>query len=434
MTPPVCLRVAVLWHDTLLAEATVDTRRPITIGADPACTLLVPDLADVGDRHVLFAPDADGAVALHLTAAMRARRATRAGTPLEAIPTTAAGTPIADGDWGLVELAPGLAIFFQTVGRPERLPPAAPWGAMDAPVLGALLGALATHLAVLVVAFLFWDISPALAVLDVADRFPSFFVEPPPPETAPEPEAEEPIAEVAKAAGGEVGAFGEPDKTEPSKVPEREGQLVDRVKDVGIHRAIGSDLLGRGPLQHVFGDKTGFDSKLSAAMAGAGDTLIIGAGAQGMGLRGTGHGGGGAGFGRVTGMGSIDTGNGGGPRATLADKQRRRPTVRVRSEAPGLGGHCKEGDITRVVGARQSGIKYCYEKALARAPELQGKVTVNWRILLDGKVGSVMIEASTLGDREVEDCISRQVRRWSFPKPEGGMCQVRYPFVFNAGL
>ena len=35
-----------------------------------------------------------------------------------------------------------------------------------------------------------------------------------------------------------LGAFGEPDKTEPSKVPEREGQLVDRVKDVGIHRAL----------------------------------------------------------------------------------------------------------------------------------------------------------------------------------------------------
>lgn len=432
MTPPVCLRVAVLWHDTLIAEATVDAHRPITIGADPACTLLVPDLAGVGDRHRLFATD-DGGARLHLTAAMRARLA-RDGGALEAIAMAPAGVPIAHRDWGLVELAPGLAIFFQAVDAPDRLPPAAPWGAMDAPVLGALLGALATHLAVLVVAFLFWDVAPALASVDLADRFPTFFSEPPAPAVEPEAEAEEPATEVAKAAGGEEGAFGEPEKVEPSKVPKREGELVDRVRDAGLHRALGSDLLGRGPLQHVFGDKTGFDSKLSAAMAGAGDTLIVGAGAQGMGLRGTGNGGGDSGFGKVRGMGSFDTGNGGRARATLADKQRRPAKVRVRAEAPGLGGHCQEADITRVVGARQSGIKYCYEKALARAPELAGKVTVNWRIMLDGKVGSVMIEGSTLGDRDVEDCITRQVRRWSFPKPEGGMCQVRYPFVFNAGL
>ena len=27
----------------------------------------------------------------------------------------------------------------------------------------------------------------------------------------------------------------------------------------------------------------------------------------------------------------------------------------------------------------------------------------------------------------------RQIERWTFPKPEGGMCQIRYPFVFNPG-
>jgi hypothetical protein len=28
----------------------------------------------------------------------------------------------------------------------------------------------------------------------------------------------------------------------------------------------------------------------------------------------------------------------------------------------------------------------------------------------------------------------RNVERWTFPKPEGGMCQIKYPFVFNPGL
>ena len=34
----------------------------------------------------------------------------------------------------------------------------------------------------------------------------------------------------------------------------------------------------------------------------------------------------------------------------------------------------------------------------------------------------------------IEGCMARNIKRWTFPKPEGGFCQIRYPFVFNAGL
>ena len=44
------------------------------------------------------------------------------------------------------------------------------------------------------------------------------------------------------------------------------------------------------------------------------------------------------------------------------------------------------------------------------------------------------VENSSLGNKQVEGCMTRQIQRWKFPKPEGGMCQIRYPFVFNAGL
>ena len=97
-------------------------------------------------------------------------------------------------------------------------------------------------------------------------------------------------------------------------------------------------------------------------------------------------------------------------------------------------GFCKEKDILRVVGGRQRGIQYCYEKELARNPELNGKVTMGWRIGLDGKVAKVVVQSSTLGNKSVEGCMKRQIQRWRFPKPEGGMCQIRFPFVFNAGL
>ena len=95
--------------------------------------------------------------------------------------------------------------------------------------------------------------------------------------------------------------------------------------------ALASDTLGNGVMQNVFGDSEGFDSKINAAMAGADGTLVIGNGTGGMGLGGGGSGGGGQGFGRIHGMGRIDTGRGG--RARLGgrkSKSSRKKKARVR--------------------------------------------------------------------------------------------------------
>ena len=59
---------------------------------------------------------------------------------------------------------------------------------------------------------------------------------------------------------------------------------------------------------------------------------------------------------------------------------------------------------------------------------------MSWRIGLDGKVVKVLVASSSLGSKTVEGCMKRAIQRWRFPKPEGGMCQIRFPFVFSAGL
>lgn len=430
------MRVAVLWHDTLITETIVDSRKPVTIGENKSNTLVVPDLAGVGDSHVLFSPEANG-FSLNPTGEMKGRLRLAGGDEesLAAVRKTRGNSISVGGkDWGVLDIDDQLSVFFQFVAPPDRIPKRPIWGTLETSVLGSLLVAVVLHLGFLIAAFLFWSDDPVFADLDLSDRFMKVIVEEPPPEIEEEEEEEAIDEDVGKKAGGEEGQFGEEDKIEKSKVPNRDGELVDKVKDVGIHKALGSDLLGRGPLQNVFGDKTGFDSKLNAAMAGAGDNLIIGQGAGGMGLRGTGSGGGGEGFGRIHGMGRIDTGGGRGTKASLGGKKKRAKKVRVRTGTGSVAGFCKEKDISRVVNARRRGIQYCYEKELARNPELQGKVTLSWRIMLDGKVGKVLIESSTLGNKDVEGCMIRQVQRWSFPKPEGGMCQIKFPFVFNAGL
>ena len=101
---------------------------------------------------------------------------------------------------------------------------------------------------------------------------------------------------------------------------------------------------------------------------------------------------------------------------------------------PRVGNYCKQADILRVVNARSRAITYCYEKELARNPELGGKVTLAWVIGLDGKVIKTYVEKSTLKNGTVESCMVRSVKRWKFTKPDGGMCQVNFPFVFNSGL
>ncbi len=81
--------------------------------------------------------------------------------------------------------------------------------------------------------------------------------------------------------------------------------------------------------------------------------------------------------------------------------------------------------------AKQNAIKYCYEKELQTAPDLAGKIIAQWKIGLDGAVIDPSIASSTIGDKKVEGCIARALKRLRFEAPEGGMCVGNYPFVFS---
>lgn len=428
------LRVAVLWHDTVVSETMVESGRQVTIGENLKNMIILPDVAGIGDSFTLFSASGGG-YTLHLTGEMDGRLEL-GGKEISASAARkdrGSSISLSDNDWGVVDMGP-VSIFFQFAPRGDKLPKRPLWGSMETSLLTSLLVALVLHLGFMIAAFVFWEDKPEFATLDLDDRFLQVIIDEPTPEIEEEDKEESVDEDVGKKAGGEEGKFGEEDKKEKSKVPKRDGEMVDKIKDVGIHKALGANLIGRGPLKNVFGDKTGFDSKLNAAMSGTGDNLIVGHGAGGMGLRGTGGGGGGEGFGRIHGMGRIDTGGGRGTKAKLGGKRKRKKKIRVRRGRGAVSGFCKEKDITRVVSRRQKGIQYCYEKELARNPELQGKVTLSWRIGIDGSVKKVVVENSTLRNKKVEGCMTRNVKRWRFPKPEGGMCQIKFPFVFNAGL
>jgi TonB family protein len=77
-------------------------------------------------------------------------------------------------------------------------------------------------------------------------------------------------------------------------------------------------------------------------------------------------------------------------------------------------------------------VKYCYEKELVRDNKLAGRVVVKFFIGNQGTVTASAIESSTVRESNVEQCIAGAVRRWEFPRPQGGPVSVSYPFVLKS--
>jgi TonB family protein len=90
--------------------------------------------------------------------------------------------------------------------------------------------------------------------------------------------------------------------------------------------------------------------------------------------------------------------------------------------------------IRRVIRRHIAEPKECYERQLARNPELGGRAVVQFTIAATGDVVASTLQDSTLGDPRVESCLVQAVRGWKFPEPEGGgIVIVSYPFSFTPG-
>jgi uncharacterized membrane protein YgcG len=165
-------------------------------------------------------------------------------------------------------------------------------------------------------------------------------------------------------------------------------------------------------------------------------------GAGGFGGGGGGFGGGGAfGLGGMGGMGGGLPGGIGGADArrsgrmalaSLKGRDRKRAS-RVKLGSGSMGQFCKKADVQRKVRGRAAAIRACYEMQLQMRPDLKGKVTVQWIIDLTGRVKGVKAVGNTTGNPKLGKCIARIIGKIHFQKPNGGMCIIRWPFVFTPG-
>lgn len=445
------LRVATVWNGTVFQERTYGQidEPVVTVGESDQSAFEIPaaglseqfemfQRADNG-YTVRFTDKIDGTLTINgeewdLDELIEAGKATRGAS----VSTTGEGSAnvyeieLARDDWGMFYLG-DVNVFFQIV---EQAAPIAGRGiqGLEIPLIGIIALSAVLHIGFIIFVMLRWEPGLDLEDQEIPDRFVEFMVDDveDPLEEEEEDEPEEDTT--GKKAGGEEGKFGDPDKDIPeSKIPKVDGEMVDEidVKNIGVNKALGSKLLGAGPLKNIFGNQEGFDAKMNVAMSGEGGELVVGRGAGGMGMRGVGKGGGGEGFGRIGGLGKVDTGGGKGTGAKIGKKKARKVRPRVSRGTPKIGDFCDKGNIRRVVGAKTNAVKYCYEKELQMNPELKGKIIAQWKIGLDGKVMSANIASSTMNNRSVEGCITRVIKRMRFEKPDGGICIINYPFVFS---
>lgn len=424
------LRIALVWHGTVLEEKTVRSG-PVTVGGTSSATFkLPPGSADGPSAYELFRVG-QGSASVSLPAGMTAT-VTKNDQAQEL--TGPASLDLSPGDWGVLHSG-DVAVYYQWVDDNAMIAAGSSIAAMDFNLASTTLFAAVAHLLFILAAFLFTDPTMRAAEIEVPDRFVRILVDDP-PDAIEEVEEEEALDETtSKAAGGEEGKFGEEDaEIEDSVLPDHDGPMVDELQTTELGRSLQAAIGATGALTNVFGSSDAMSNTFGQdfATAGEGDVFQVGRGVGGMGMRGTGRGGGGDGFGRVHGVGSIDTGGGRGQGASLGRRGARAPRARMSRGRPNVNGFLSREQIERVVRRHSRGIRYCYERELQNDPALGGRVSANWTIGLDGRVQSASIVENSMGNRNVESCILREVRRMRFDQPDGGMVVVTYPFTFRS--
>lgn len=112
----------------------------------------------------------------------------------------------------------------------------------------------------------------------------------------------------------------------------------------------------------------------------------------------------------------------------------KKPTgIRVEAGKFTAEGKLARAEIAAFVDKNLRGLTSCYEDGLKSNPNLQGNVTVAFKILPDGRVSQQEVQATTIRNAEVESCMLKRIRRWIFPKPESGSVAVEFSFLLTTG-
>jgi TonB family protein len=90
-------------------------------------------------------------------------------------------------------------------------------------------------------------------------------------------------------------------------------------------------------------------------------------------------------------------------------------------------------EVGQIIHKHMKEIRYCYETAMIRSPDVEGKLVVHFTIGNQGSVRSTGVRSSTVPDQRLDDCVLGRLAGWKFPNPKGGIeVAVTYPFIFKS--
>jgi tetratricopeptide (TPR) repeat protein len=208
------------------------------------------------------------------------------------------------------------------------------------------------------------------------------------------------------------------------------GRVVASAAEKAAAPAASTSSSTPGSMRYAVGpsDRWGRDvSRADAASAQGnlwGDAIGDAMGAGGLGLSGAGKGAG-------LGVGSLANGFGSGHGRLAGSHQTSAPKVRMGKTE--VSGRLPPEVIQRIVRQNFGRFRLCYERGLARSPNLAGQVRATFVIDRRGQVSSVQNQGSTLPDSSVVSCVISAFHGLEFPAPEGGMVTVVYPIAFEPG-
>lgn len=236
-----------------------------------------------------------------------------------------------------------------------------------------------------------------------------------------------------------------PPKPKPA-LTERQRKVVDEkhAKSVGLLKAFSQsgvqkevkNLINAGEGPEGPG---GFDDFGKAVSGFRGKSIEETGGAGGKGLKGVDVGGGGKTIGidgpstKGLGRGYHGTGIGEGISGPGRFGIKGEHSISIISENVQVLSGLSKDLINAVVQRHRSEIRWCYDAALQRNPNLRGKVTMAFNIEPNGVVSYVAPKESTIGDAGLESCIASRIKTWQFPKPEAPVVTevTAFPFYLN---
>jgi TonB family protein len=182
---------------------------------------------------------------------------------------------------------------------------------------------------------------------------------------------------------------------------------------------------GASPLSEVLGG--GIVKNLDEILSGISGVRVGGGGGEELKPLELGVGFGGGIGKRGTDIGALEAK--GGREVGLEGKKVAAVTSKIATESPEIEGKLDEETVRKVAERNQASLKYCFQKAQMRNPNLQGKIVVEIVVDPEGKVSNVSVKESTIDDQEMVGCVLRMIRRWQFPAP-GGEVTIVFPLVF----